>query len=81
MCFGSRPRADCVNAFNTVLDPAERIRQRVTMARVLSEELPVVMFYGTLQGTPHLAVLTGPMPIEADTIGYTAWNLHDWELR
>jgi len=70
-----------VESFNTTLDPTERIQQRASMARVLSDELPAIMLYYNLNPAPFLARLTGPVPTTPDSTGYVGWNIHEWEIR
>ncbi|MBM2810909.1 MAG: hypothetical protein HW416_1668 [Chloroflexi bacterium] len=51
------------------------------MARIVSQELPSVPTYYTLQATPHLATLSGPTATVPDTTGSIGWNIVNWELR
>ncbi|MBM2809789.1 MAG: hypothetical protein HW416_548 [Chloroflexi bacterium] len=68
-------------AFNTQLDPAERIQARATIARVWSEELPGLMLYYNLNAAPHLSVLTGPTFPAPESMGYVGWNIHEWDMK
>jgi peptide/nickel transport system substrate-binding protein len=77
----SNPEYDrLVEAFNTTLDPNERIRQRASMAQVLTDELPAIILYYNLNPAPYVSALTGPVQTTPDTTGYVNWNIHEWEL-
>lgn len=70
-----------VEAFNTVLDPNERTQQRAAVARILSEEVPVIFLYFNMNVHPRLVALIGPVnsgPLSTLGVG---WNIHAWELR
>lgn len=78
----SNPAFDqLVETFNTTLDPDQRIRQRVEVARLLSEEVPVIMLSLNPNVTAHIAALQGPTTGVVGTTGLSAWNIHEWELR
>lgn len=78
----SHPEYDrVVEAFNTVLDPGERIQHRVAIARIFSEELPGLMLYYNMNAAPHIAALTGPTSAAPESMGYVGWNIHEWDLR
>lgn len=69
-----------LEAFNTTLEPAERTRQRVQLARMLSEELPVLPLYFQLTPGPFVSALRGPVPVSAAlTTGALSWNIHEWK--
>ncbi|MBM2811330.1 MAG: peptide transporter, partial [Chloroflexi bacterium] len=77
----SNPEYDrVVDAFNSVLDPNERIQQRAAMAKIISDDLPGLLLYYNLQPAPHVAALTGPTPTGSDATGYVTWNILDWDL-
>jgi peptide/nickel transport system substrate-binding protein len=77
----SNPTYDrLVETFNTTLDPELRIRQRAEIARLLSEELPVVMLSQNPNVTAHINALRGPSTGMVGTTGLSAWNIHEWEL-
>jgi peptide/nickel transport system substrate-binding protein len=69
-----------VETFNGTLDPDLRIRQRAEIARLLSEELPVIMLSQNPNVTAHIAALRGPTTGIVGTTGLSAWNIHEWEL-
>ncbi len=69
-----------VERFNTTLDPDQRIGQRAEIARLLSEELPVIMLSQNPNVTAHIAALRGPTTGIVGTTGLSAWNIHEWEL-
>lgn len=64
------------DAFNTTLDRGERNRQMVEIARVVSEQVPVFVFYPNIRVRAHVTALRGPM-IGAPTM-LPQWNLHEW---
>lgn len=70
-----------VEGFNSTLDPDERLQQRVRIARLVSQELPVIMLHYNLNPVVHAAALRGPVQSAATATGFTSWNLHEWELR
>jgi peptide/nickel transport system substrate-binding protein len=64
--------------FNSTLDRAERNRQAVEMARLLSQELPNIMLWHNFHVVAYLSSLRGP-----DTRGIrdlTVWNVHEWMM-
>lgn len=69
-----------VEAFNRTLDPSERIQQRIRIAKLLTEELPVIALYYQLAPVAHVAAVRGPVPVSLGTSGYASWNIHEWEL-
>ena len=67
------------DAFNSTLDRSERSRQAVEMARLLSEQLPIIMLWHNFHVVAYLASLRGP-----DTRGVrdlAVWNVHEWVLQ
>ena len=69
-----------VSAFNTTLDPEQRIGQRVEMARILSEALPAIFLYNNLSAWLHLSNLTGPSWVVQRSTCYIGWNIHEWQM-
>ncbi len=67
------------NAFNSTLDPAERERQAIEMARIISVDLPLVDLYWNPNITAHSANLQGLDPEGIDQL--VNWNVHEWTLR
>jgi peptide/nickel transport system substrate-binding protein len=66
-------------AFNSTLDPAERDRQAIEMARMISVDLPLVDLYWNPNITAHVASLQGLDPQAIDHL--VNWNVHEWTLR
>jgi peptide/nickel transport system substrate-binding protein len=66
-------------AFNTSLDPRERSRQFADIARIISEQLPVLTYNPNLRWRVHVSALSGPGPNPPTTLAQ--WNIHEWELR
>jgi peptide/nickel transport system substrate-binding protein len=67
------------DAYRTTLDRSQRNQQIVEMMKVLSEQLPGLMLYFTLQPIAHGGDLHGPAIGTAETLAL--WNLHEFELR
>jgi peptide/nickel transport system substrate-binding protein len=65
-------------AYNTTLDRAERNRQMIQMARVVSEQLPLYNLFWNFNVTAHSATLRGPDPNAIDVL--VNWNVHEWEM-
>jgi len=65
-----------VEAFNTTLDPRERIRQEADMARIFSEELPEISLYFDPGVIAYVAGLTGPRLVAPR--GIISWDIHRW---
>jgi peptide/nickel transport system substrate-binding protein len=70
----------------STLDRSERIRQVVQMMRLLSEELPFLMLYFSVQVQSRATGLQGPEAgisaqgvLVPESLPY--WNIHEWELR
>lgn len=67
------------DAFSSSLDRAERNQLGIAMMRLLSEELPVLFLFHTIDVTAHSSALVGPPPDGIDA--YIHSNVHEWELR
>jgi peptide/nickel transport system substrate-binding protein len=65
-------------AVNATLDRTQRAQTFVQMARIYSEELPVLPLYHQPSITGFAAALVGPTLVAPDTA--INWNLHQWEL-
>jgi ABC-type transport system substrate-binding protein len=78
----SNPEYDrLVETFNNALEPDRRVDLRVQIAKLLSEEVPSIMMHYNLNPVVFVNSLQGPMQTAANATAYTAWNLHEWELR
>jgi peptide/nickel transport system substrate-binding protein len=66
-------------AFLTTLDQRERVQQIAQMSRILTEELPMLSLYFSLDVLAHVTGLTGPQIVAPDT--FTTWNIHEWEFQ
>jgi peptide/nickel transport system substrate-binding protein len=72
-------------SFQTTLDRTERTRQVVQMLKLVSAELPALLWYFALQFNTHTGAVRGP---EAGVTGFGSltpatlpyWNLHEWAL-
>jgi peptide/nickel transport system substrate-binding protein len=69
-----------VNAFQTTLDPAERVQQRAAIARMLSTELPSIVLAYNPNTHAYLAAVKGIVPTSLYTTGRLTWNIERWEL-
>ncbi len=67
------------DSFNSSLDRAERNQFGIAMMRLMSEELPVLFLFHTIDVTAHSSALLGPPPDGIDA--YIHSNVHEWELR
>ena len=67
------------DGFNRTLDPPERDRQMVEIARIVSEQLPIFTFYPNIRVRAHVAALRGPDVGAPTTL--PQWNVHEWEFR
>ncbi|MBM2811968.1 MAG: hypothetical protein HW416_2727 [Chloroflexi bacterium] len=78
----SNPVYDRVrDAFARTLDADDQVRQRVQMARLLSEELPAIPLYFGVNPIAHVASLRGVSQTSSPgTTGIFSWNVHVWEL-
>jgi peptide/nickel transport system substrate-binding protein len=66
-------------AFASTLDPAERTAQVIQMARLISDEVPLIMLFFNFNVSAYSASLRGPDPKAFDTL--VNWNIYEWELR
>jgi peptide/nickel transport system substrate-binding protein len=67
-----------LDALGKSLDRAERNGYLVRMARLISEELPMIPLYYRTEVIAHVSNLHGVMPGAADA---SYWNIHTWEFR
>ncbi len=67
------------DAFSTTLDPKQRAAQLAKMARILTEDVPVIPLL--LPGIPYAyaSAVHGVQPAAPE--GLISWNVHEWELR
>jgi ABC-type transport system substrate-binding protein len=65
-----------VEAFNSTLDRAERDRQAINIARVISEELPILAYHPNFRAIAHVSALRGPTG--GSVAGLSQWNIHEW---
>ncbi|MBM2812689.1 MAG: transporter substrate-binding protein, partial [Chloroflexi bacterium] len=65
--------------FSVTLDPGERVRHVVEMARLFTEEVPAVSLYFNAIPIAFASALQGPRESVPDA--EWAWNVHEWELR
>lgn len=67
------------DAFTVALDPAERMRGIIQMAKIFTEEVPGISLYFNAIPIAFVAELKGPRESvpEADW----SWNVHEWDFR
>jgi peptide/nickel transport system substrate-binding protein len=76
----STPESDRLSTqLLSTLDRDERIQLVAQMARILSEEVPFIPMYFSVDVVAHTAALKGPQIVAPDTA--TNWNVHQWEFR
>lgn len=66
-------------SFNATLDRDERIEFLVGMARIYTEDAPIISLYFNPSVTAFVAGLRGPQPIVSTSD--VAWNIHEWEFQ
>ena len=75
----SNPEYDqFANAFSMTLEPSERAQQVTQMARIFTDELPVISLMFVTQPYAYVAALRGIMPVAESDL---TWNIHEWELQ
>lgn len=67
------------DAYNATLDRAEREQRLVEIARLVSEQLPILTLYPNIRVRAFTANLSGPDIGSPTTL--PQWNVHEWELR
>ncbi|MBM2812919.1 MAG: hypothetical protein HW416_3678, partial [Chloroflexi bacterium] len=68
-----------VQAFNTTLDPNERIQQRAAIGKVLTEELPTLVMSFNPNAHAYLAPVKGVTKPSLYTTGQLTWNIDKWD--
>jgi peptide/nickel transport system substrate-binding protein len=66
-------------AFATTLDTRERATYLTQMARIFTEQLPMISVLFLAQPYEVAADLRGVLPVKPE--GNILWNMHEWELR
>lgn len=65
-----------VEAFHTTLDRAERDRHVIAIARVVSEQLPILTYHPNFRAKAHDSSLQGPDAGAPSAL--SQWNIHEW---
>jgi peptide/nickel transport system substrate-binding protein len=68
-----------LDAFSTTLEPSQRSRHVAQLARIFTEEVPVISLLFNSLPAAHLAAVRGPGPTAPEAL--LAWNVQEWELR
>jgi ABC-type transport system substrate-binding protein len=63
----------------TTLDRGERTQLISQMTRLMSEDLPVLSMYFSVDVVAHVAGVAGPQVVSSDTP--TNWNVHEWTFQ
>jgi len=66
-------------SFNTTLDPSERERQMVEMAKIVSDEVPEISLFFRTQPWIHVKALTGMRLVAPES--NMSWNIQEWDFR
>ena len=69
------------DAYNTTLARPERIQRIADLARILSEEVPVIPHFYQIQITPHVTALKGPMARVVPDAAPEVFNIYEWTWR
>jgi len=73
----SNPDADRLyEAFNSTLDEDQRTRDWVELAKLISDQLPVFVFYPNIRVRAFTSDLKGPDVGSPNTL--PRWNMHEW---
>ena len=76
----SNPEYDrLLDAFAATLEPRERTAQVAELARIFTEELPVISVLFLAQPYAHVAGLRGVQPVAPE--GNITWNVHEWAFQ
>ena len=70
--------ARLLDAFSTALDQAERTRLMVDMAKVFTDEVPVLSLFFNGQPWMYITALQGPQPVASES--NVSWRIHEWIL-
>lgn len=69
-----------VAAFNTTLDPNQRVQQRVQIAQLLTDQLPTLVLTQNPNVHAYLSSVKGITETSTSTTGRITWNIHEWVL-
>jgi peptide/nickel transport system substrate-binding protein len=69
-----------LDTFNATLDRGQGIQLLASIARIMSDEVPVLPLYYDLGAISHVGTLQGPGPVSPDTTGLVTWNVHEWQF-
>jgi peptide/nickel transport system substrate-binding protein len=67
------------DTFATTLDPIQRNQQVVQLAKMLSDDVAVIMLFFNFNVSAHSAALTGPESNAFDTL--IDWNVETWTMK
>jgi peptide/nickel transport system substrate-binding protein len=68
-------------AFNQTLKFSDRVTYIAEMNRLISEELPTIMYWYQPIYTAHVAALTGPVPHQTPDSGPGMLRMHEWHRK
>jgi peptide/nickel transport system substrate-binding protein len=78
-CWTNPAFDDLYQAFSTTLDVNEQATHVRQMARIFTENLPMISVLFLAQPYEVAASLQGVLPVKPE--GNILWNMHQWELR
>ncbi|HEY3117063.1 MAG TPA: ABC transporter substrate-binding protein [Chloroflexota bacterium] len=64
-------------AYFTTLEPSQRGAQMAQMAKVFTEDMPMISLLFLAQPYAHVSALRGVLPVAPE--GDITWNIHEWE--
>ncbi len=67
-----------MEAFSTILNPKERGAQTAQMAKILTEDLPMISLLFLAQPYAYVSSLHGVLPVAPE--GDIPWNIHEWQF-
>jgi ABC-type transport system substrate-binding protein len=67
------------DALNVALDPIERTRLSVAMARLFNEDLPAISLFFNAQPWVYTSALQGPRPVASES--NLCWRIWEWDWR
>lgn len=63
----------------TTLDREQRENIIVEIAKIVAEEVPLIMYFQNIEVKAHTANLTYPWLVAPD--GTVGWNVHEWDMK
>jgi peptide/nickel transport system substrate-binding protein len=67
------------DAYNSTLDPRDRVQRLVDIAKLASDQLPIFVMYPNIRVRAFTSAVSGPDIGSPGTL--PQWNVHEWQLR